>query len=96
MKKALILTGMLILLGLAFYWTTTGPKKEIKANPPTEQNRKRQIPVETVSLHLGSIDRRLHLTGTIISEAMVDVLSKVPGILEKIQVEQGDRVKADQ
>ena len=96
MKKALILTGMLILLGFAFYWTTTGPKKEIKTNPPTAQNRKRQIPVETVLLQLGSIDRRLHLTGTIISEAMVDVLSKVPGILEKIQVEQGDRVKAGQ
>ncbi|MBW2079089.1 MAG: efflux RND transporter periplasmic adaptor subunit [Deltaproteobacteria bacterium] len=38
----------------------------------------------------------LHLTGTIISEARVDVLSKVSGILEKIQVEQGDRIKANQ
>jgi len=95
-KKALILIVILIFLGLAFYWAETGPKKEIKANPPTAQNRTRQIPVETVSLHCGSIDRRLHLTGTIISEAMVDVLSKVSGILEKIQVEQGDRIKADQ
>jgi len=95
-KKALILIVLLIFLGLAFYLTQTGPKKEIEANSPTAQNRKRQVPVETVSLHLGSIDRRLHLTGTIISEAMVDVLSKVSGILEKIQVEQGDRIKADQ
>jgi len=95
-KKALILIVMLIFLGLAFYLTETGPKKEIKANPPTAQNRRRQIPVETVSLHIGSIDHRLHLTGTIISEAMVDVFSKVSGILEKIQVEQGDRIKADQ
>jgi len=95
-KKALILIVMVLFIGLAFYLTETGPKKEIKANPPTAQNRKRQIPVETVLLHPGSIDRRLHLTGTIISEAMVEVLSKVPGILEKIQVEQGDRVKADQ
>jgi multidrug efflux pump subunit AcrA (membrane-fusion protein) len=96
LKKALILIVLLIFLGLAFYLTQTGPKKEIEANSPTAQNRKRQIPVETVSLRLGSIDRRLHLTGTIISEAMVDVLSKVSGILEKIQVEQGDRIKADQ
>jgi multidrug efflux pump subunit AcrA (membrane-fusion protein) len=95
-KKALILMVLLIFLGLAFYLTQTGPKKEIEANSSTAQNRKRQIPVETVSLRLGSIDRRLHLTGTIISEAMVDVLSKVSGILEKIQVEQGDRIKADQ
>jgi len=95
-KKALILIAMVLFIGLAFYLTETGPKKEIKANPPTTQNRTRQIPVETVSLHLGSIDRRLHLTGTIISEAMVDVLSKVSGILEKIQVEPGNRVKVDQ
>lgn len=96
MKKALILIVMVLFIGLAFYLTQTGPKKEIEANSSTAQNRKRQIPVETVLLHLGSIDRRLHLTGTIVSEAMVDVLSKVPGILEKIQVEQGDRIKADQ
>ena len=96
MKKALILIVMVLFIGLAFYLTQTGPKKEIKANPPTAQNRKRQIPVETVSLHRGSIDRRLHLTGTIISEAMVNVLSKVSGILEKIQVEQGDRIKENQ
>jgi len=95
-KKALILIVMVLFIGLAFYLTQTGPKKEIEANSSTAQNRKRQIPVETVLLHLGSIDRRLHLTGTIVSEAMVDVLSKVPGILEKIQVEQGDRIKADQ
>jgi multidrug efflux pump subunit AcrA (membrane-fusion protein) len=95
-KKALILIVMVLFIGLAFYLTETGPKKEIEANSPTAQNRKQQIPVETVSLHRGSIDRRLHLTGTIISEAMVDVLSKVSGILEKIQVEQGDRIKADQ
>lgn len=96
MKKALILIVLLIFIGLAFYLTEMSPKKEIKANPPTAQNRNKQIPVETISLHLGSIDRRLHLTGTIISEARVDVLSKVSGILEKIQVEQGDRIKANQ
>ena len=96
MKKALILIVLLIFIGLAFYLTEMSPKKEIKANPPRAQNRNKQIPVETISLHLGSIDRRLHLTGTIISEARVDVLSKVSGILEKIQVEQGDRIKANQ
>jgi len=95
-KKGLILIIMALFIGLAFYLAETSPKKEIKANSPAAQKRKRQIPVETVSLHRGSIDRRLHLTGTIIPEAMVDVLSKVSGILEKIQVEQGDRIKSDQ
>jgi len=96
MKRALILTGIVILLGVAFYWIGAGPKKEIKASQPRTQNQERQIPVETVILHRGSLDRRLHLTGTIVSEAMVDVFSKVSGILERINVDQGDRVKADQ
>jgi len=95
-KKALILIAMVLFIGLAFYLTETGPKKEIKANPPTTQNRTRQIPVETVSLHLGSIDRRLHLTGDILAEAGVDVFSKVSGILERMEVDQGDRVRFNQ
>jgi len=95
-KRALIVIGILILLGVAFYWTGAGTRKEIKAKPPTAKRRERQIPVETVLLHRGSLDHRLHLTGTIVPEAMVDVFSKVSGILERIKVEQGDRVKADQ
>jgi len=95
-KKALILIVMVLFIGLAFYLTETGPKKEIKANPPTAQNHTRQIPVETISLHLGSIDRRLHLTGDILAEAGVDVFSKVSGILERMEVDQGDRVSFNQ
>ena len=96
MKRVLILTGILILLGFVFYWTGAGPREEIKASQSITDNRERQIPVETVLLHRGSLDRRLHLTGSIMSEAMVDVFSKVSGILERIRVDQGDRVKADQ
>ena len=96
MKKALILIVMVLFIGLAFYLTETGPKKKIEANSPTAQNRKIQIPVETVSLHFGSIDRRLHLTGDILAEAGVDVFSKVSGILERMEVDQGDRVSFNQ
>lgn len=93
-KKVLILIGILIIFVVAFYWTEKDTGKEIKAKPL--ENRKRIIPVETFTLHRGSLDRRLHLTGTIVSEAMVDVFSKVSGLLESIKVEQGDRVRADQ
>ena len=96
MKRALILTGILILLGFVLYWTGVGSREEIKASQPSTGNRERQIPVEIVKLHRGSLDRRLHLTGTIVSEAMVDVFSKVSGILQRIKIDQGDRVKADQ
>jgi multidrug efflux pump subunit AcrA (membrane-fusion protein) len=95
-KRALILIALLILLGFAFYWTGSGPRKEIKASQRTAKNAKRQIPVETVLVSRGSLDERLLLTGTIVPEAMVDVYSKISGILERIEVEQGDSVEADQ
>jgi multidrug efflux pump subunit AcrA (membrane-fusion protein) len=95
-KKALILIGMLILLGIVFYWTGADSEKETKASLPATKNRQRSIPVETVSVHRGLLERRLHMTGTIVAEATVDVFSKVSGILERLEVNQGDRVKANQ
>ena len=96
MKRILIVIGILIFLGFAFYWTFTDHRKEIRASQPIERSPINRIPVETVLLHRGSLDRRLQLIGTIVPEAKVDVFSKVSGILERIGVEQGDRVKADQ
>jgi multidrug efflux pump subunit AcrA (membrane-fusion protein) len=95
-KKVLILIGMLILLGIVFYWAGADSEKETKASPPAVKNRQRLIPVETVSVHRGSLERRLHMTGSIVAEATVDVFSKVSGILERLEVDQGDRVKAHQ
>jgi len=95
MKKILIVIGVLIFLGFAVYWTFTDHRKEIRASQPIERSPINRIPVETVLLHRGSLDRRLQLTGTIVPEAKVDVFSKVSGILERIGVEQGDRVKGD-
>ena len=96
MKKVLVFIGMLILLGLALYWAGADTKKETRATPPALNNRQRSIPVETILVHRGSIERRLHLTGTIMADATVDVFSKVSGILERLEVDQGDRVKANQ
>jgi len=95
-KKVLILIGMLILLGIVFYWTGSDSEKETKASLPAVNNRQRLIPVETVSVNQGFIERRLHLTGSIKAEAAVDVFSKVSGIVERLEVEQGDRVTANQ
>jgi multidrug efflux pump subunit AcrA (membrane-fusion protein) len=97
MRKALIATGMLLLLGLAFYWTFMDHGKEIKASPPVNRNPMvKGVPVEVLLLQRGSLDHRLQLTGTIMPDAVVDVFSKASGILETIKVEQGDAVKADQ
>ena len=97
MRKALIGIGILLVLGFAFYWTFTDNGKEIKASPPANRNRiVKRVPVEIILLQRGSLDSRLQLTGTVIPEAKVDVFSKVSGILEAIEVEQGDVVKDDQ
>ncbi|MBW1677651.1 MAG: efflux RND transporter periplasmic adaptor subunit [Deltaproteobacteria bacterium] len=96
MKRALIFVGILILLGATLYWAGAESRKETKASAPAVGNRHRVIPVETVGLHRGTLERHLYLTGSIVAEATVDVFSKVSGILEKIQVNQGDRVEADQ
>ncbi len=97
MRKALTATAILILLGIAFYWTFTDHGKETKASPPANRNQiVGRVPVEVVLLERGSLDRRLQLTGTVVPEAQVDVFSKVSGILEEIEVEQGDRVKSNQ
>jgi multidrug efflux pump subunit AcrA (membrane-fusion protein) len=95
-KKALILTAMLVVLGIGFYWMGVGSKREIKASQPSRENRQKQIPVETVVVQRGSLDRRLQLAGDIVAEATVDVFSKISGIVEKMEVEQGDRVKSQQ
>jgi len=95
-KRALIFVGILILLGATLYWAGAESRKETKASAPAVGNRHRVIPVETVGLHRGTLERHLYLTGSIVAEATVDVFSKVSGILEKIQVNQGDRVEADQ
>jgi len=97
MRKALTATAVLILLGIAFYWMLTDHGKEIKASPPANMNQiVGRVPVEVLLLQRGSLDRRLQLTGSVVPEAQVDVFSKVSGILEVIEVEQGDWVKADQ
>jgi multidrug efflux pump subunit AcrA (membrane-fusion protein) len=95
-KKVLIPIVMLILLAIVFYWTGADSEKETKASLPAAKNSQRLIPVETVSVHRGLLERRLHMTGSIVAEATVEVFSKVSGILERLEVEQGDRVKANQ
>jgi multidrug efflux pump subunit AcrA (membrane-fusion protein) len=97
LKKTLIATGILLVLGLAVYVTFADHGKEIKASLPAKKNSiVKQVPVETIVLQRSTLDRRLQLTGTVVPEATVDVFSKVPGILEAIEVEQGDRAKAGQ
>jgi multidrug efflux pump subunit AcrA (membrane-fusion protein) len=96
MRKTLIAIAILFVIGFVFYWTLTDHRQETAASQPIERNLINSIPVETVLLNRGSLDRRLHLTGTVVPEARVEVFSKVSGILEKIKVEQGDAIKAGQ
>jgi multidrug efflux pump subunit AcrA (membrane-fusion protein) len=97
MRKALTAIAILILLGMAFYWMFTDHGKETKASPPANRDQiVGRVPVEVVPLQRGSLDRRLQLTGTVVADAQVDVFSKVSGVLEEIEVEQGDGVTSNQ
>jgi len=97
MRKGLIAIGILLLIGTAFYWMSTDNGNETKASTPAAKNRIVQtVPVEVTAAQKGSLHRRLQVTGTVVPEAKVDVFSKVSGILEDIEVEQGDMVKKDQ
>lgn len=52
--------------------------------------------VETETVKLGSITKTLSLTGNILPNAQVTLYSQVPGIVEKITVDEGDSVKKGQ
>jgi multidrug efflux pump subunit AcrA (membrane-fusion protein) len=93
-KRILIPIGGIILIALVVYLIGAGNNGETKAKPRSKT--KRAVSVETVSVKRGSLERRLNLTGTVRSEATVDVFSKVAGTLEELHVEQGDRITEDQ
>ncbi len=52
--------------------------------------------IASASVERGTLERIVVATGTLEPERLVDVRPRISGIVEKIHVEDGDRVKADQ
>ncbi|MBI4641831.1 MAG: efflux RND transporter periplasmic adaptor subunit [Candidatus Tectomicrobia bacterium] len=60
------------------------------------QGGARRVPVNTVTARIGTIDEKIPLTGDVLAQSQVQLLSQISGIIEKITVDRGDRVKAGQ
>lgn len=72
---------------------TTAVKKQEKKNSREAENL---IPVETTTIKRGSISSYILLSSNLETEKMADVYSRVQGLVERIQVEEGDYVEKGQ
>jgi membrane fusion protein (multidrug efflux system) len=77
--------------------TTKSPSDSNSARPVNmNQNSDPGIPVEVTPMTRGEISSYLLYNSTLETEQMADVFSRIQGIVEKIYVEEGDRVSRDQ
>jgi membrane fusion protein (multidrug efflux system) len=77
--------------------TTKSESDSNAAKPPhMDQNNDPGIPVEVTPMTRGEISSYLLYNSTLETEQMADVFSRIQGIVEKIYVEEGDRVSRDQ
>src|SRR5262249_13966396 len=77
--------GILVIAGGAWYATTTGKK-----------SHKRGERAQVVEAHLGSIGDSVDATGVVQPLNRVEIKPPVAGRIEKLMVDEGDRVKAGQ
>ena len=90
MKKIIILFLLaVILLGAIGYRKF----KQGKIAKEKQGNAEEIFPVETTSVKRGTIRKVISLSGDVFPENEVTLFSKVTGTVEKIYVEEGDRVK---
>ena len=98
-KRHPALTGLVILLVLAGLFfvlrptqaTTTSNKPEL---PKSAEERK--LPVEVAKAQNGSISSSITTTASLEPDRQVTMISETNGIVAKIHVEEGDRVKEGQ
>lgn len=72
---------------------STENKKDSDKKPNKEDEL---IPVETTTIQKGNISSYILLSSNLETEKMADVYSRVQGLVEKINVEEGDYVQRDQ
>ena len=89
-RKIPVIVVLAVLAGLVAWsaWSRFG-RREADAEPVA-------VPVTVQAPSRGPIGRRLRYAGTLEPRAMVTVLSKVPGRVERILVSEGDMVRKGQ
>ena len=70
--------------------------KEVIQSPPSDTVASDLQPVEVIHAVQGAIEDQLRFSGTIEPRARVLVFPRVAGVVEKMEVDQGDMVKKDQ
>jgi len=94
-KKTIILTIILAIAGLSALrvaQVVSGRKNE----EPKRQAMSQVPLVEVAPVTQGLVEEKIFRTGDIVPDAQVTIYSKVQGWVEKINVREGDRVKAGQ
>ncbi len=91
-KRDLFYYTFLVLLGLAslFVWGCQG------ASPPAERSRPSVSDVKITAVVLSKVDEIYETTGTLKSEQVSNVASRIMGVVTAVYVREGDRVKAGQ
>ena len=89
---AAIVLVILVLAGLSL--TQVLKKKRIAAQQTVEEQP--AVPVDIQLVQRGDIHRSFAATGTIEAEVDINVVTKIPGKVAKVYVDEGDAVKAGQ
>ncbi|MEW6200650.1 MAG: efflux RND transporter periplasmic adaptor subunit [bacterium] len=95
MKRIVYFVIIIIIIAVAGFRVYQSRHRQ-KAQSSQEIKAQQGIPVETVILKRGSIEARLSIYGTLRGENEVPIYPKVGGRVERVAVENGDRVRAGQ
>lgn len=73
----------------------TDKKKEVKSDKEEDKDKKKEIvvPVKLYTLNTGEISSFVLSSATVEAEMSVDIVAETSGIVEKLFVEEGNRVK---
>lgn len=91
MKKTVVIILVLALLVLVAFGIG-----RIGANSKAEPDKTPVTLVEVAEATIGVLEERLSVTGDVAAQALVTVYAKVPGEIQELYVEQGQRVKKNQ
>jgi membrane fusion protein (multidrug efflux system) len=95
MAKKLDKTGLIVLIALTVL-IIYGCRGQKTADSKSDKEEDQPIPVEVTEVIQGSVSANYSGTGTLEAEGEAMVVAKVSGVVKKIMVEEGDKVKTGQ
>ncbi|MCW8831945.1 MAG: efflux RND transporter periplasmic adaptor subunit, partial [Colwellia sp.] len=86
----------LIIAALAINTLLLSGCSETTAKVEKEEEKEFAIPVTVASIERGSISANFHTTATLESRTEADIITRVTGIIEQLDIEEGDYVEKGQ